>query len=133
MVIIKRLIIKKVSKMQKFVEVYFVRTVFFKVLVTGTVLVSFMISSHNYWIINNTSYIFTIIYNIIFLQKIFLGVLQSHHHLLLLHFWLEFYFLLSKLHLHLHMFCSCFWFVYSCYHIKSMQVYILFHLEHIIY
>ena len=48
MVIIKRLIIKKASKMQKFVEVYFVRTVFFKVLVTGTVLVSFMISSHNY-------------------------------------------------------------------------------------
>ena len=59
--------------MQKFVEVYFVRTVFFKVLVTGTVLVSFMISSHNYWIINNTSYIFTIIYNIIFLTEKFFG------------------------------------------------------------
>ena len=93
---------------------------------------------YNYWITNNTSYIFTIftttccrIPNTIFWIFTFTVTLRI---IPLLNFWFKLHLLLSNLHSHLHDICFVNVLdVYSSYLIKHAGLNLLFHLKRILY
>ena len=109
---------KHASKLEKLVEVHFVTILF-------TFCFCYNFITHNHWIVNNTSYTFTIfrtssgtITNIFFFayKVICFSIFTSHRHLSLLHFWSEWHFLLSNIHSQLDDICFVivFLFIYFC-------------------
>ena len=103
--------------------------------------------AYNYWIINNTSYIFTIftitccrIPNTIFFtyyfcefSVYFLNIHSDTYSAFKLLIQVTFFTIKLTFTFAWYMFCKCSWFVYSCYLIKHAGLNLLFHLEHILY
>ena len=106
-------LIKSLVQCRNFLKYILLRQLYWSTFCWNSFCFFYNFIAYNYWIVNNTSYIFTIfvttccrIPNTISLHaRCSFGLSHIHRHSSLFHFWFKLHFLLSNLQSHLHNIC----------------------------